>query len=76
LEGIDVATFTSSSSVTHLAEAARLAGVAWPFVGVPAASIGPVTSQTLRDLGWEPAVEANPHDIPGLISAVVQVIRS
>ena len=76
LEGIDVATFTSSSSVTHLAEAARLAGAAWPLAGAPAVSIGPITSQTLRDLGWEPAAEANPHDIPGLISAVVQVIRS
>ena len=74
--GIDVATFTSSSSVTHLAEAARVAGIAWPFAGVPAVSIGPITSQTLRDLGWEPAVEANPYDIPGLIAAVVQVFRA
>jgi len=74
-EGIDAATFTSSSSATHLAEAARKAGVAWPLAGVPAVSIGPITSQTLRDLGWEPAVEANPHDIPGLLAAVVQLFR-
>jgi uroporphyrinogen-III synthase len=74
-EGIDAATFTSSSSVTHLAEAARKAGVAWPLAGVPAVSIGPITSQTLRDLGWEPAVEANPYDIPGLLAAVVQLFR-
>lgn len=73
-KGIDAATFTSSSSVTHLAEAARLAGVAWPFAGVPAVSIGPITSQTLRDLGWAPVVEANPHDIPGLIAAVVRFL--
>jgi uroporphyrinogen-III synthase len=69
-EGLDAATFTSSSSVTHLAEAAQLAGIAWPFSGVPAVSIGPITSQTLRELGWEPAVEANPSDIPGLVVAV------
>jgi len=68
--GLDAATFTSSSSVTHLAEAARTAEISWPFDGVLAASIGPITSQTLRDLGWEPAVEAKPSDIPGLISAV------
>jgi len=74
--GIDAATFTSSSSVTHLAEAAREAGVAWPFVGVPAASIGPITSGTLRELGWEPAVEANSSDIPGLISAVIQLFQT
>ncbi len=38
---------------------------------VPAVSIGPITSQTLRELGWPPAVEAVPSDIPGLIAAVV-----
>jgi len=74
-EGLDAATFTSSSSVTHLAEAARAAGIAWPFAGVPAVSIGPITSQTLRELGWEPAVEANPSDIPGLISAAADLFR-
>jgi len=74
-EGLDAATFTSSSSVTHLAEAARVAGIAWPLAAVPAISIGPITSQTLRDLGWPPAAEANPSDIPGLISAVVELFR-
>jgi uroporphyrinogen-III synthase/uroporphyrinogen III methyltransferase/synthase len=52
-----------------------LAGVAWPFAAVPAISIGPITSQTLRELGWEPAAEAVPFDIPGLIAAVVQLFR-
>jgi uroporphyrinogen-III synthase len=47
----------------------------WPLAGVPAVSIGPITSQTLRDLGWEPAVEADPSDIPGLIAAVVGLLR-
>jgi uroporphyrinogen-III synthase/uroporphyrinogen III methyltransferase/synthase len=73
-KGIDAATFTSSSSVTHLAEAARLAGIDFPFSGVAAVSIGPITSQTLRDLGWEPAAEASPSHIPGLIAAVTQVL--
>jgi uroporphyrinogen-III synthase/uroporphyrinogen III methyltransferase/synthase len=73
--GLDAVTFTSSSSATHLAEAARQAGIAWPFAAIPAVSIGPFTSQTLRDLGWEPAVEANPSDIPGLIAAVERVLR-
>jgi uroporphyrinogen-III synthase/uroporphyrinogen III methyltransferase/synthase len=72
-EGLDAATFTSSSSATHLAEAARLAGIAWPLAGVPAVSIGPITSQTLRELGWPPAAEACPSDIPGLIAAVERV---
>ena len=72
--GVDAATFTSSSSATHLAEAASQAGIPFPLAGIPAISIGPVTSQTLRDLGWEPAAEANPSDISGLISAVVAVL--
>jgi len=73
-EGIDAATFTSSSSVTHLQVAALAAGVPWPFAGVPAVSIGPITSGTLRESGWEPAIEANPFDISGLIAAVAQLL--
>ncbi|MGC9158521.1 MAG: uroporphyrinogen-III synthase [Terracidiphilus sp.] len=73
--GLDAATFTSSSSVTHLAEAARAAGLAWPPAGVPAVSIGPITSQTLRELGWPPAAEAAPYDIPGLIAAVESLFQ-
>jgi uroporphyrinogen-III synthase/uroporphyrinogen III methyltransferase/synthase len=72
-DGIDATTFTSSSSATHLAEAAQAAGIPWPLAGVPAVSIGPITSQTLRELGWKPAIEANPSDIPGLIAAVTQL---
>lgn len=73
-QGIDAATFTSSSSATHLAEAAGRASVAFPIPGIPAISIGPVTTQTLVDLGWKPAAEADPSDIPGLIAAVVRVL--
>ncbi len=69
---IDAATFTSSSSVTHLAEAARAAGIDFPFAGVAAISIGPITSKTLREFSWEPAAEASPHTIPGLIAAVAE----
>jgi uroporphyrinogen-III synthase len=72
-EGIDGATFTSSSSVTQLREAANAAQLEWPFAGVRAASIGPITSRTLRESGWEPAVEASPSDIPGLVRAVAQL---
>jgi uroporphyrinogen-III synthase len=71
-KGIDAVTFTSSSSVTHLADAARAAGLAFPFAGVRAISIGPITSRTLREHGWEPAAEAIVSDISGLIAIVVQ----
>jgi uroporphyrinogen-III synthase/uroporphyrinogen III methyltransferase/synthase len=58
-----------------LAEAARATGLAWPFAAVPAISIGPITSQTLRGLAWPPAAEADPSDISGLITAVARVLQ-
>lgn len=72
--GIDAVTFTSSSSVTHLAAAAEAAGIAFPLTGVQAISIGPITSATLRAAGWEPAAEADPSDIPGLVEATAQAL--
>ena len=75
-QGIDAATFTSASSVTHLKEAADSAGIAFPFADVPAISIGPITSQALSEHGWKPAAEANPSDIAGLVVAVRQVLTS
>ncbi len=74
VEGLDAATFTSSSSVTHLSDAARAADLGFPFAGVQAVSIGRVTSATLRAAGWEPAAEADPHDIPGLVAAVQKLL--
>ena len=41
---------------------------------VGAISIGPITSQTLRDHHWEPATEADPHDIPGLVAATTRAL--
>jgi uroporphyrinogen-III synthase len=58
--------------VTHLAEAAQASAIPFPFPYVPAISIGPITSKTLSDLNWKPAVEADPHDIEGLLAAVVR----
>lgn len=66
-EGADLITFTSSSTVEHFFNL----GIPWPD-GCVAGSIGPVTSTTLRAKGHPPAFEANPHDIPGLVAAVVR----
>jgi uroporphyrinogen-III synthase len=74
-EGIDAVTFTSSSAVSHLADAARVAGLSFPFSGVAAVSIGPITSATLREAGCEPSIEASPSDIPGLVDAVVTLLN-
>ncbi len=64
-EGADVVTFTSSSTVENFFKL----GLPWPD-GCAAASIGPVTSETLRKHGIEPAFEAGQHDIPGLVAAI------
>lgn len=75
-KGIDAVTFTSSSSVTHLAAAAKAAGMPFPFAGVPAISIGPITSATLREHGWEPAVEAEVSDISGLVGGTCKALTA
>jgi len=61
----DLITFTSSSTVENFL---RLIG-RWPL-GWEAASIGPITSGTLRQNGIEPAIEAFKHNIPGFVEAI------
>jgi uroporphyrinogen III methyltransferase/synthase len=39
--------------------------------GVKIASIGPITSATARECGLTVDVEANPHTIDGLVTALV-----
>lgn len=39
--------------------------------GARFATIGPLASATLRDLGFEPAVEANPQTTAGLVDAIL-----
>jgi uroporphyrinogen III methyltransferase / synthase len=73
LEGLERAhyvTFTASSTVDHLLDSLAAAGVPFP-AGARVASIGPVTSATARACGLTVAVEAERHDIDGLVDAVV-----
>jgi uroporphyrinogen III methyltransferase/synthase len=65
----DYLTFTSSSTVRFLLDAAG--GPARISPATRLVSIGPVTSQTLREAGLEPHVEAERHDIDGLIEALL-----
>jgi uroporphyrinogen-III synthase len=74
--GVEVAAFTSSSSVKHLMAVAKEAGVEYPLASssglVKAVSIGPVTSGTLREIGWEPAAEAVRADVASLVAAIAR----
>ncbi len=66
-EAPDWTTFTSSSTAANLA---KMVG-AEALRSTRAASIGPVTSATLREIGIEPAVEAADYTVDGLITAIV-----
>ena len=65
--GLDVVAFASSSTVRNLVD--LLDGPPHPDIRV--ASIGPVTSDTCRQLGLRVDAEAAPHDVDGLVDAVV-----
>jgi uroporphyrinogen III methyltransferase/synthase len=69
LAAADAVTFTSSSTVTNVVGAAGLDAL--PPVAV---SIGPVTSATMRDLGIDVTREADPHDLDGLVAAVLDAL--
>jgi uroporphyrinogen III methyltransferase/synthase len=68
----DYLTFTSSSTVRFFLTAAEGLGGISPSSRI--VSIGPVTSQTLREHGLEPHVEAERHDVDGLIEALLDDI--
>ncbi len=64
---VDWVTFTSSSTASNLL-AVRGAG---EWGGARVASIGPITSQTLRDAGVGVDAEASVHTVPGLVDAIL-----
>ena len=70
IRAADYVTFTSASTVTSLLSALGGDGPA-ALDGARLASIGPITSDALRAHNLEPALEADPHDIDGLLAALV-----
>lgn len=67
-DGVDVITFTSSSTARHFAQM----GLSLPK-GCRIASMGPITTATLRELGMPPTTEAELHTIPSLVQAIVRM---
>ena len=64
---IDWVTVTSSATANSLA---RLHGDALRKTRL--ASISPLTSSVLNDLGYQPAAEASPHTMAGLVEAILR----
>ncbi|MEM9415904.1 MAG: uroporphyrinogen-III C-methyltransferase [Planctomycetota bacterium] len=67
---VDWVTFTSSSTAKNMV--ALLGDDASALSRCRCASIGPKTTQALAVAGFPPAVEAQPHDVAGLIEAIVR----
>ncbi len=69
-EKIDAVTFTSSSTVENFFALLKKAELTLPE-SLVLASIGPVTSETIKKFGYEPTLEAKEYTIPGLVSALI-----
>ncbi len=71
-QGVDVLTFTSSSTVRNFMAALTAATGARPtFDQEVVACIGPVTAETARELGLRVDIVATDHTIPGLVDEIV-----
>jgi uroporphyrinogen-III synthase len=69
-----VVTFTSSSTVRNFV--ASLGPRHADFNRICLASIGPITSSTLRELGLRVDIEATEFTIPGLVRAITQYMST
>jgi hydroxymethylbilane synthase len=68
LPGVDMITFTSSSTVRHFVDA--MPGALADRVSI--ACIGPITAQTARDLGLRVDIIAQEYTTRGLVDAIVR----
>jgi uroporphyrinogen III methyltransferase/synthase len=69
--GLDMLTFTSSSTVKHTLDALEGHVSRADLAGVPAACIGPVTAQTAEESGLSVKVVSKEYTIAGLIDSLV-----
>lgn len=71
--GAEIITFTSSSTVENFHSRLDLLKTMKKF-DLQAISIGPETTRTLNKFGIDPVLEAAPHNIEGMVDAVLQVV--
>jgi uroporphyrinogen-III synthase len=71
----DAITFTSASTVRNLFALFEAANLTLP-PAIALASIGPITSQTLRDLGRRPHIEATVPTIEALVQSLLTHLPS
>jgi uroporphyrinogen III methyltransferase/synthase len=68
-------TFTSSSTANNFAFLLG-ADYAKQLQGIKLASIGPITTETLRKLGLEPTIQADTFNVEGLIASLLAATAS
>jgi uroporphyrinogen-III synthase len=74
-----VITFTSSSTVRNFVALAGMRSSSRLPVrlqGIQFASIGPVTSSTLREFGLPVSIQAREYTIPGLVQSITGLVRN
>jgi uroporphyrinogen III methyltransferase/synthase len=71
---IDCVTFTASSTVTNFVAAFGAEEAVRLLSRARVACIGPITASTARENGLEVHAEADEYTIPGLVSAVVNLL--
>jgi uroporphyrinogen III methyltransferase/synthase len=69
---IDLITFTSSSTVKNFKALLPAQNFKNLIQGVTIASIGPITTDTAAELGFDVHITADSYTIPGLVEAILQ----
>jgi len=69
---IDMITFTSSSTVKNFKDLLPSDGFQQLLDGITIASIGPITTDTAAQLGFDVQITADTYTIPGLCEAIVK----
>jgi uroporphyrinogen III methyltransferase/synthase len=72
---IDVATFTSSSTVSNFVSMFKPGTVPGLLKNTLVACIGPITAKTARDLGLKVDIMPNEYTIPGLAKAMEEFFK-
>jgi uroporphyrinogen III methyltransferase/synthase len=71
-KNVDMVTFTSSSTVKNFHRLIPPDKIDDLMKNVTVASIGPITSDTARQLGFSVDVEAKSYTIPGLVETILK----
>lgn len=71
-KGVDVLTFTSSSTVNHFMDLLKKEDLKELLKGIAIACIGPVTARTVKESGLKVHIQPREYTIPGLTRAIAE----